>query len=159
MDGVLVDFVGGVQKAMNDPQHDMTQKEHRNNFWKFLQTIPREEAIAIWANFDWALGGKELWKYISRFDASILSSPGISSREIIETGKMQWIKKNLRPQPSHIIFSRNKGKHANQFGILIDDKKSNIDAWEANDGIGILYEIGNYKPAIRELQERFRFPK
>jgi len=144
MDGVLVDFVGGVQKAMSDPQHDMTKKEHRNNFWKFLQMIPKEEAIAIWANFDWAPGGQELWKYISHFNPAILSAPGISSREIIEAGKIQWIKKNLNPKPSNIILSRNKGKHANQFGILIDDMKKNTDDWEANGGVGILYDTGNY---------------
>ena len=159
LDGVLVDFVGGVQKVMADPQFDITDKKRRGDFWHHLKTIPRDQAIEIWANLEWAPGGRELWRYVSRFNPKILSSPGYTLRNIIETGKMKWIKDNLKPKPAGIIFTPDKHKHANQFGILIDDQQKNIVSWEERGGIGILYKTGDWRTAVNELQERFRFPK
>ena len=159
MDGVLVDFEGGVQKIMNNPNYNIDDKNQRKDFWKLMKTMPQEEAVELWATLDWAPGGQELWKYISRFHAAILSSPGYSLRPLIEAGKMKWIKKNLRPQPSSVILTPDKYKHANKFSILIDDMPKNIIPWEEKGGVGILYKTGNYKPAIKELQDRFGFPK
>lgn len=159
MDGVLVDFNNGVTKVMNDPEFDVLQKKHRANFWKLLNEIPEQEAIDIWANFEWVPGGKELWRYVSRFNPGILSSPGNIARDRVEKGKMLWIKKNLNPKPSKILFSVNKWKHAHQFGILIDDHDKHLIPWEEKGGVAIRYKTGDYKSAIQELQGRFGFPK
>jgi len=58
--------------------------------------------------------------------------------------KREWIKKNLHPQPSEIIITGQKERHAvNADGspnILIDDRGSNIANWRAKGGIGIKYQ-------------------
>ena len=46
-----------------------------------------------------------------------------------------------------------------EFAILIDDRTKNTVPWEAAGGVAILHEAGNAKKTIKELQERFGFPK
>lgn len=74
----------------------------------------------------------------------ICSSPLRGDFENSEKWKRVWIKRNLNPQPVDIIITPNKAKYAKQAdgtpNILIDDRGSNISAWEAAGGIGIKYQ-------------------
>lgn len=74
----------------------------------------------------------------------ICSSPLRGDHENSEVQKKVWIKKYLNPQPVNIIITPNKAKYAKQPdgtpNILIDDRGSNITAWEAAGGIGIKYQ-------------------
>ena len=74
----------------------------------------------------------------------ICSSPLRGDFENSEKWKRVWIKNNLNPQPTDIIITPNKAKYAKQSdgtpNILIDDRGSNISAWEAAGGIGIKYQ-------------------
>jgi pyrimidine deaminase RibD-like protein len=74
----------------------------------------------------------------------ICSSPLRGDYEGSEKYKKIWIQKHLRPQPTDIIITPNKAKYAKQAdgtpNILIDDRGSNITAWEAKGGIGIKYQ-------------------
>jgi hypothetical protein len=61
-----------------------------------------------------------------------------------EKYKTLWIRKNLKTQPKNIYITPNKAKYAKQPdgtpNILIDDRGSNITAWEAKGGVGIKYQ-------------------
>lgn len=74
----------------------------------------------------------------------ICSSPLRGDYENSEKQKKIWIQKNLNPQPVDIIITPNKAKWAKQSdgtpNILIDDRGSNITAWENAGGIGIKYQ-------------------
>jgi hypothetical protein len=74
----------------------------------------------------------------------ICSSPLRGDFENSEKWKRVWIEKHLRPQPVDIIITPNKAKYAKQSdgtpNILIDDRGSNISAWEQAGGIGIKYQ-------------------
>ena len=74
----------------------------------------------------------------------ICSSPLRGDHEGSEKYKRIWIEKHLKPQPVDIIITPNKAKYAKQSdgtpNILIDDRGSNISAWEAKGGIGIKYQ-------------------
>jgi hypothetical protein len=74
----------------------------------------------------------------------ICSSPLRGDFENSEKWKRVWIKNNLNPQPVDVIITPNKAKYAKQAdgtpNILIDDRGSNISAWEAAGGIGIKYQ-------------------
>lgn len=74
----------------------------------------------------------------------ICSSPLRGDHENAEHQKKIWIKKHLNPQPVDVIITPNKAKWAVQPdgtpNILIDDRGSNITAWEAKGGIGIKYQ-------------------
>ena len=74
----------------------------------------------------------------------ICSSPLRGDFENSEKWKRIWIERNLNPQPVDIVITPNKAKYAKQAdgtpNILIDDRGSNISAWEAAGGIGIKYQ-------------------
>ena len=74
----------------------------------------------------------------------ICSSPLRGDFENSEKWKRVWIEKHLNPQPKDIIITPNKAKYAKQAdgtpNILIDDRGSNISAWEQAGGIGIKYQ-------------------
>ena len=74
----------------------------------------------------------------------ICSSPLRGDHENSEAQKKVWIQKHLNPQPVDIIITPQKAKWAKQKdgtpNILIDDRGSNISAWEAAGGIGIKYQ-------------------
>lgn len=75
---------------------------------------------------------------------NICSSPLRGDHEGSAKYKKQWIEEHLDPQPKSILIVSNKAKYAfNPSGlpnILIDDRGSNITAWEAAGGIGIKYQ-------------------
>jgi 5'-nucleotidase len=74
----------------------------------------------------------------------ICSSPLRGDYENSEAQKKVWIQKHLNPQPKDIVITPNKAKWAKQAdgtpNILIDDRGSNISAWEAAGGVGIKYQ-------------------
>jgi hypothetical protein len=74
----------------------------------------------------------------------ICSSPLRGDHKNSEHWKREWIKKNLNPQPSEIIITGQKERHAvNPDGspnILIDDRGINVTAWRARGGIAIKYQ-------------------
>lgn len=158
MDGVIVDFIGGVKEFMSDKiaDYNMKNKEHSNAFWKKLGYINKqdpEEARALWANLSWMPDGKQLWSYIRKYDPVILSSPGTSSRAIIEGGKQEWIKRELGNVK--YIFEPAKWKYAapkpGMQNILIDDTPKKLDPWVDAGGIGILHTSA--AETIRQLKE------
>jgi 5'(3')-deoxyribonucleotidase len=75
---------------------------------------------------------------------NICSSPLRGDHKNSEEQKTVWIKKHLNPQPKQIIITPRKEKYAVQPdgtpNILIDDRGSNISAWESAGGIGIKFQ-------------------
>jgi 5'(3')-deoxyribonucleotidase len=74
----------------------------------------------------------------------ICSSPLRGDHANSEKQKRIWIQHNLKQAPTNIIITPNKAKYAVQAdgtpNILIDDRGSNISAWEAKGGVGIKYQ-------------------
>jgi hypothetical protein len=75
---------------------------------------------------------------------NICSSPLRGDHEGSAKYKKQWIEEHLDPQPRNVYIVSNKARYAfNPSGlpnVLIDDRGSNISAWEAAGGIGIKYQ-------------------
>jgi hypothetical protein len=75
---------------------------------------------------------------------NICSSPLRGDHENSGVQKQRWIRKYLAIQPKHIFIASNKAKYAKSPtgvpNVLIDDRGSNITAWEAAGGIGIKYQ-------------------
>ncbi len=108
-------------------------------------------------------GTSQLWPALNStgLTVNILSAP-ISGNKNAPTsaaaGKKEWVANWLTPQPSDIIITpaRQKSEYANINGvpnILIDDKASTIDSWNAAGGIGILHTPGNSTKTITTLKE------
>jgi hypothetical protein len=108
-------------------------------------------------------GVTQLWPFINRvgLTVNILSAPingNKSSPMTAADGKTSWVENWLTPQPKNIIItpSARKYEHATTGGvknILIDDKASTIDAWNAAGGIGILHTPKNSAKTIQQLTD------
>lgn len=148
MDGVLTDFESSALRLTQSTEYD------KSDFWKSLHSLELDEVEKFWATMPWHPGGKKLWTFIGRYNPTVLSAPDNSRpefREACESGKTQWIKKNLRPTPKNVIFETDKFKYAHSNSVLIDDKTKNIDPWEQAGGFGILYI--NPNSAISKLKD------
>lgn len=142
MDGVLADFfaeyakLAGVKSgnyrdippAKTDPT---LQKMQGTDFFARLPKFSSADQLI-----------KMIVKLYGRYH--ICSSPLRGDHEGSEHYKNVWIKEHLNPQPTSVIITPNKAKYAVQAdgtpNILIDDRGSNITAWEAKGGIGIKYQ-------------------
>jgi 5'(3')-deoxyribonucleotidase len=142
MDGVLADFFAEYAKlagvtsgsyrdippAKADPTLD---KMIGTDFFHRLPKFPTADSLV-----------KLVLEYVPAY--AICSSPLRGDHANSELHKRAWIKDNLNPQPSEIIITGMKERHAvNPDGspnILIDDRGTNIVAWRARGGIGIKYQ-------------------
>jgi hypothetical protein len=98
---------------------------------------------------DWMPDGETYWKYIKKYNPILLSAP--SREESSKLGKRLWVKKNLPGTKLMLAYAKDKQKEAAPNHILIDDRKSNIDEWRANGGIGILHTSA--ASTIKQLQD------
>jgi len=161
MDGVLVDYDGGwwaiAQQLGVKPVGNEFSKEDRIRVHK--QTVNP----SFWANLGWEKGGEELWKAATDLfeNIHILSSTAtkkdVERGKIVQEGKMTWLAENLPHLDMgnvHIVAEGvEKANFANHLSILVDDRKSTIQAFTNAGGFGILHYANMYRKTIRELQE------
>lgn len=142
MDGVIVDFFGGIAKKFN--------VDH----WKSIQD--REIAFATLANTDFfynldifpeTYSIVKFVKKISNDDWGICSSPLRGDNYNSAYWKRQWLNRwdIVPPLVENMIFTGNKHKYAinpltRKPNILIDDKPENIQRWIKAGGIGIRFQ-------------------
>lgn len=137
MDGVLVNFNGGVKKIFKSDKkcseiiNDYGIKEFWqeinkiNDFWENLEPL-HDDIEQIW---------KSLQNKIPHI--AILSSPSRHPNCI--PGKSKWLDKHIGQ--NHLrLFTPEKHKYACPNSILIDDMEKNITNWESAGGVGILFE-------------------
>ena len=142
LDGVLADFfteyakLAGIKSgnyrdippAKTDPT--LTKMQGTDFFNRLPKTQPADQIVAM------------VVKLFGHYH--ICSSPLRNDFENSEKWKKVWIRRELNPQPDDLIITPNKAKYAKQAdgtpNILVDDRGSNISAWEAAGGIGIKYQ-------------------
>lgn len=105
-----------------------------------------------------------LWPFLNRVGVPVhvLSAPIIGregSGATAEDGKRDWCGRYLSPAPESIIIvaAVDKPNWAVTDGVpnvLVDDKRSTIDAWNARGGIGVLHVPGDSARSIDELRRR-----
>ena len=147
MDGVLVDLIGSIKKLLGKT------KLNQGIIDDFFNSDDGKSAEFL-AECGWESGGKQLWKYIKQYDPFILSAcPSVCNKDKkVIKGKTMWCQKNLKMDSSkvHIVQRREKKDYANKDAILIDDRKKNIQEWEAAGGIGVLHV--NVNTTIKQLK-------
>jgi len=161
MDGVLCDFDLGY-KDLTGKSTDEANAIGKSYFWKLFRESVGENEKEFWANLNWQPGGEKLWETISPYNPNILSSPAIDFslpqdqqlnpdfNQAIQ-GKKEWITKNLSNVGKEIFVPAiQKSAFARPNRILIDDMEKNINAWEANGGIGILHK--NLSDTLEKLK-------
>lgn len=143
LDGVLAAFSKGYQdltginlegKFLNTPE-----------FWNHID----EAGIDFWANLEWMPDGKELWKYVKKYNPKILSAP--SRQESSRIGKQLWVEKHLPGTELILCPAHLKRNYADSDSFLIDDRLETIEQWDQAGGIGI-FHISTYN-TINILKE------
>ena len=134
MDGVLADFIQGVEgpKYLNGPfdkQSDYDQRKvELSNAGLFFDLPPMSDMKTL---VDYVKG--------TGIDWEILSCSGTVNRDRVAKDKFKWIRKHV--DIDVVITCTLKGKDKAIFArpehVLIDDKASNITAWQEAGGIGI----------------------
>ena len=168
MDGVLTDFdhrfitllkkygkdyySKEIVNQVHSPK-DFEKLEGKSEFWKFIDGYMGPD---FWSGMSWMPGGGFLWKFISPYSPKIITSPSMDSGS--KLGKRLWVSENLTSNPE-IIFSNKKEEFANENSILIDDKPSNLSAWEAKGGIAIPCINGDSASVIKKLKEDYDYGK
>ena len=132
MDGVLADFERGYEELTginlkNDPNPEGKE------FWDPIS----KAGVKFWAGLKWMPDGQELWDYIKPHTPKLLSAP--SREESSRIGKYVWVKNKIPGTKLILRYADRKKELASPTSILIDDRKANIDSWEAAGGIGILH--------------------
>jgi 5'(3')-deoxyribonucleotidase len=135
MDQVLVNFMGGANKALEaqglKPFHH-TEKDEK---WQALQKVPK-----FWANLEPMPDAMTLWRFIRQHGPYILSTP--SKRMVTcKPEKLEWIRKHLgQVEHVYLVPREDKQNYAMKDGkpnLLIDDYEKNCKEWEAQGGIAI----------------------
>ena len=152
MDGVLVDFVGGVCKAFGVKSYSYLNYPFTKNYWNFHKEISGatgsdyHEAIIkkeFWANLGWMHDGNSIYELIiQKFgldNVFLLTGTDVDPVDQVIAGKMKWIEDGPTELIDHVIFAKcPKGCIASPDKILIDDKEKNVVDWNINDGKGFL---------------------
>jgi hypothetical protein len=135
MDGVLTDFDKSFEKYSEGiPPRDYEKKFGKDKFWEL---IDGKGKVGFWAGMPWMEDGKQYWDYIKDYNTELLSSPSRSSTSRL--GKRLWVKNNMPGVKLTLAQAAAKQNYAAPNHILIDDRKSNIDQWISQGGIGILH--------------------
>jgi hypothetical protein len=148
MDGVLANFVEGVESAkyLNGPfekQSDYDQRKvELSNAGLFYDLPPMSDMQTL---IDYVKG--------TGIDWEILSCSGEQNRDKVAKDKFKWIRKHV--DIDVLVTCTLKGKEKAVFArpgyVLIDDKVSNITAWQDAGGIGIYHT--NAKWTIEHLKK------
>ena len=156
LDGVLVDFVGGVHAALNLP-YEYNKYPYKKGKWNMLGDMGGEFWDGqfpfslvngfcnqeFWRTLDWLDDGQRMlygWVDImGKFDdITILTTPMPNPDSW--TGKYLWIKENMPAKflKNTIMLRGSKALLAGPDTLLIDDKDENIVEFVAAGGHGIL---------------------
>ena len=149
MDGVLCNFIGGIQKHI-DPTITKWDiwKVKKSGLWNKVTEIGEN----FWSSLEWLDDGKKLWNYIKKYNTGILTAHPEDVGGSIK-GKKKWIRKNLGPlyeKTAIITLGIKKQDYAEKNVILIDDNARNISQWKSKGGIGILHK--NSMDTINQLK-------
>ena len=137
MDGVLCDFVKGVEK-LHDITIDKWSYGSKTEKWSKVKATPR-----FWHTLPWNTGGRQLWSFISKHKPHILSAYVEESFDPnCIPGKTHWARTNLGLSAPRINLVKRVQKqlYAKVLGepaVLIDDYKKNIDQFIQRGGLGV----------------------
>lgn len=162
MDGVLVDYSSGwwaVSKQLGIKKIDGKDFDKTD-----LKRVARQtKNISFWESLGWEYGGEALWKVSNELfqNVHILTSTAARNdndyHKTVAAGKMTWIDEHLHgisPSNIHIVNEGlRKAEFASKNSILVDDRRSTIEAFNKAGGFGILHNAKHFKKTIYDLAE------
>ena len=140
MDGVVADFDKRFTDLSGMSPSEFESKNGKNAFWDFIDV---KHKLAFWVGIPPMSDAQSLMDYVSKHNYEMLTAPSIKKESLMGKGLWirNWAKKGLFPSKPKVNYKPAKNKHhfAAPNHILIDDKQSTIDSWNAAGGVGILH--------------------
>lgn len=155
LDGVLVDFLGGLHRALDIP-YDINHYPYEKGKWNMLTDIKELDDVPVtfeqcndactknfWENLEWMHDGHDVLRTVMRYFAPIdicLLTTCMPNPESV-SGKLEWIRRNLPCfYNSAIILDVDASKvlYARPDALLIDDRNKNINEFIAAGSQGLL---------------------
>lgn len=147
MDGVLVDFVGG-----------MCARHGRPNPWREDPTLPHGDLQTAWAMSGedfWRPSDLTLWTGLAKAphanalveaatalvgleNVAVLTSPTYRCHACIP-GKVAWLEMHFPQLAKRVVFTRSKWLLARPGVLLVDDSAHHIDGFQGAGGRAILW--------------------
>ena len=149
MDGVLCDFEKNIKNTLGISVQKWMSINPKHKRWQ-----PIVAKSNFWESMPWLNDGKNLWRFIMKYDPHILSAASQEDPNC-KPGKMRWIKRNLGIPANRInLVQRHEkqmfAKVAGQPSILIDDYGRNTNEFTKRGGVGIRFQ--NAGQVIRDLK-------
>lgn len=152
MDGVIIDFLGGLHKALGSP-YSYVDYPYKKGKWSMLTDIKVFDDIPVtfeecndcctatfWRRLEWMYDGLDIFTAVfNRFadDIYLLTTPMPNMGSWL--GKAQWVNDKISVFNERLIISTApKALLATPNTLLIDDKDENIEEFTAAGGQGIL---------------------
>ena len=153
MDGVVADFDKRFTDLSGMSPSDYESKNGKNAFWDFIDV---KHKLAFWVGIQPMSDAQSLMDYVSKHNYEMLTAPSIRKESLMGKGLWirNWTNKGLFPSKPKVNYKPAKNKHhfAAPNHILIDDKPSTIDSWNAAGGIGILHtSAGNTINQLKKI--------
>ncbi len=154
MDGVVANFNKRFKDLSGLLPDQFIEKNGKNAFWDLIDV---KHKVAFWRGIEIMPGAEKLVNFVSKYPYEMLTAPSTKKQSVI--GKSLWIKDKvgtLYPSKPKVTYRAAKEKHnvkseLTKFDILIDDKKSTIDRWDAKGGTAIFYQ--NADQVINDLKK------
>ena len=150
MDGVLVDFVGGVLRefgcdpkgAKNVRSWDGIPAEISRQLGRTVsdgEMWGKNEGAAFWAGLEWLPLGRELLSVCESSGLPVVFMSTPCADPYSAAGKLIWLAKHVPDGARRYALSPCKHHMAHRGAILIDDGPHNVDRFQAHDGLAFLW--------------------
>tara|TARA_B100000287_G_scaffold314751_1_gene298295 strand:- start:750 stop:1244 length:495 start_codon:yes stop_codon:yes gene_type:complete len=150
MDGVLCDFARNIKITTGMTIDKWMRINPKHERWQPI--VAKKD---FWANMPWLNDGKNLWRFIEKYNPHILSAASQEDPNC-KMGKHRWIFRNLNIPSGriHLVQRHEKQTYAKTGGqpsILIDDYVKNTREFSMRGGVGITFK--NASQVIGELKK------
>lgn len=156
-DGVLADFVGGVNRIVTREGHQPIVPET----FRFFAGHPAEAAIlaelrttAFWDGLDVIPGAREAVFAMSvAGDEVVVATAAWESCAGWETTRRRWLREHFGISPGHVLVVPGKQKCRVRADVFIDDRPETIRSWALRGGRALLFDQPyNRGPAAERLE-------
>ena len=149
LDGVLVDFMGGICQAFGVTMDELNSKwkvgdwncwaalgcDSEDAFWQRIDSVP-----TFWDNLGWMHDGKDILNACiqdyGEKNVCILSSP--PRNPLATAAKVAWVQRELPQFRRRMFIGNEKFQLAHRGAVLVDDSDKNCDEFRRAGGHVVL---------------------